>query len=228
MSTAAQRTIRLAVQTVVATYTGVPVVSPGDWETPTGNLPEIKLRCTGNRKTSEGRQSAGFTTVVQLEMLLRVSADTASSAQDAIEALMAQVEDCVLALPSLLAVLQQVATVDTQTSITADGRTHIGEARMSFGCETLEVFDPVDIYGSLFIDLQQLVINLDTINPFDAGNAAEGPMTVSSNVGDGLLVAEGAATGTYPNPPFPDSVVPAPRTQGPDGRNEATLNIDFT
>ncbi|KAI0737022.1 hypothetical protein C8Q80DRAFT_1276714 [Daedaleopsis nitida] len=32
-------------------------------------------------------------------------------------------------------------------------------------------------------------------------------------------------SGTYPNPPFPASVNPAPRTAGPDGRDEGALTI---
>ena len=49
---------------------------------------------------------------------------------------------------------------------------------------------------------QEAQIHLDTTTPFDA-------------------------SGTYPNPPFPDAVQPAPRTSGPDGRAEGGLDIQL-
>lgn len=203
MSQSAQRTLRLVVQAVLQAATGVPVLSPGDWETPTINLPEIKLRSPGNRKASIARAGANFTTTVSLELLARVSADTAEAAQDAIEALVEKIEAAVLALPELIELVQQVATVDTEMSVSADSRTHIGEARMMLQCETFEEFDPRDTYGDRFVDLQQVAVNVDTAYPFDAA-------------------------GTYAGAAFPAAVQPAPRTSGPDGRNEGVLLIPLT
>lgn len=203
MSQSAQRTLRLVVQAVLEAVTGVPVQSPGDWETPTINLPEIKLRSPGNRKASIARAGANFTTTVSLELQARVSADTAEGAQDAIEALAEKIEAAVLSLPDLIALVQQVASVDTEMSVSADSRTHIGEIRMMLQCETFEEFDPRDSFGDRFIDLQHVAINVDTAYPFDP-------------------------TGTYAGAAFPAAVQPAPRTSGPDGRNEGVLQIPLT
>jgi hypothetical protein len=60
-----------------------------------------------------------------------------------------------------------------------------------------EVFFPIPTNP-----LQTVDINVDTAAPFDPN-------------------------GTYANPPFPSAVNPAPRTSGPDGRNEGALTISL-
>ena len=198
MSITARRQIRLLTVAAVQTLTGVTVLSPGDWETPPKNLPEIKVRAPSDRKVSAAKSAPNFTTTVTVEILARVSGVTDVAALDAIEALGAQIEDAVFGMSSLIAVIQQVASVSTQTLVTADGASHIGAALMSVDFEVFEAFDPSSIAG--LPTLQQILVNVDTVHPFDAA-------------------------GTYTSLPFPASVTAAPRTAGPDGRNEATLQI---
>ena len=67
---------------------------------------------------------------------------------------------------------------------------------LAFGLEFFELYEP-----NAPIDLQTITLNVDLQNIFDA-------------------------TGTYSNPPFPAAVVPAPRTTGPDGRDEGYVEAD--
>jgi hypothetical protein len=198
-NTLARRTLRLALMAALQAVTGVEVESPGDWETPTDKLPEIKLRVSGERKASGARAAPTFTTTVGLELLARASASTGEGAQDAIEALGERIEAAVFTSLQLLGWLQQVSAVNSSTTITAAGKTHIAELRMLLDCEVFESFevDP-DTLGRL----QELQLTVDTAAPFDRA-------------------------GTYSNPAFPQAVTAAPRTSGPDGRAEGGLHIHF-
>lgn len=91
----------------------------------------------------------------------------------------------------------QKASVQTEQEITAEGEYHSARFAMTFTPEYFEVFENVST-----VDLAGISIHIDTAAPFDA-------------------------TGTYANPAFPESVVPAPRITGPDGREEALINVDF-
>lgn len=198
MSTTARRQLRLLTVAAVQQITGVTVLSPGDWETPPKNLPEIKVRVPSDRKVSTAKSAPTFTTTVTAEILVRVSGATDVAALDAIEALGAQIEDALFGMVSLISIIQQIASVTTQTLVTADGASHIGASLMSVDFEVFEAFDPSTL--AALPALQQILVNVDTARPFDA-------------------------VGTYASPPFPGSVNPAPRTVGPDGRNEATLQV---
>jgi hypothetical protein len=198
-NTLARRTLRLSMQAALQAVTGVEVESPGDWETPTDKLPEIKLRVSGERKTSGARSAPTFTTTVGLELLARVSASTGEGAQDAIEALGERIETAVFTSLQLLGWLQQVSAVNSDTTITAAGKTHLAELRMLIDCEVFESFqaDPDDMAR-----MQELLLTVDTAAPFDRN-------------------------GTYSGPAFPQSVTAAPRASGPDGRAEGGLHIHF-
>src|SRR5450830_1694831 len=123
-------------------------------------------------------------------------------AQDALEALCYSIECAVLTNYDVIGIVQRVMSVDTLTDITADGHRHLGGAQMTFIFEVVEVFDPVEQspIQPVASDLQNLKLHNDMIGTFDP-------------------------TGTYSNLPFPDSIAPAPRTAGPDGRDEGALDI---
>lgn len=203
MSVLARRQIREAVKAVLTVLTGVTVESPGDWDTPPGKLPNIKLRCGTERKQSVTKSMPEFTTTVTLEVLARVVASTDVDAQDQIEALGQIIEQAILGAPAFIKILQQVSSITTVTEITSEGQRHLAGIQMLIDCEVFESFDPTEINPSAYPALQEMLIHVDTAKPFDA-------------------------TGTYAAPPFPDSVTPAPRTSGPDGRDEGTLQIDLT
>jgi hypothetical protein len=190
---------------------GVPVElrSPGDWSLPAANLPAIVLRTGAETKTSFNRGVPEFTTVCALEVKAVVEAPTAAQAQDDIEALWYGIENALLYDFSLVGMTQQFATVETALDIRAEGARHLAGIAASFACEFAETFDPTDPPPSAEpwplnppapAPLERIGIHADTIQPADP-------------------------TGTYPDPPFPAVVTPAPRTHGPDGRDEGALVI---
>ncbi|MGF6792769.1 hypothetical protein [Paraburkholderia sp. 35.1] len=212
-----RRQLRLAAIGALAnaalTDRGTPVTiqSPGDWSLPDGILPVIVVRTSGETKNSVNRGMPEFTTGCTLEVKAAVLATTASAAQDAIEALWYSVEQALFTDWSLVRIVQQFASVDTALEIRADGSRHIAGIAAAIQCEFFEAFDPTAAAptpGAWPADpappapFESIDIHVDTGAPFDP-------------------------SGTYPNPPFPDAVTPAPRTQGPDGRDEGYIDISL-
>ena len=195
----ARRQVRLAVMAALASdlLAGVNIYSPGDWNTPPEAMPALLMRVADERKESKQKGQPEFDTMVGVEMALRVSAPTAAGAQDALEALCYAVEMAVLTNHDLIKLLQQVASIDTVPEFSASGKLHFGGAVMKFGFEVFEAFDPFVVVAP--VPLTSFGLHFDACAPFDA-------------------------TGTYENTLFPG--LPAPRTSGPDGRDEAAL--DFT
>jgi hypothetical protein len=202
MSMLSRRQLRLVAMAVISAITSITVESPGDWETPPSKLPNIKLRAPSERKISIVRSMPEFTTTVTLELLVTLQADTAEGAQDAIEGLGQTIEDAFFSAQTIVQLVQQFPSVTTETRITADGEQHVAQMRMSVECEVFETYDPTLINPGDYPSLAQIQLHADLQRPFDA-------------------------SGTYPGPAFPDSVTPAPRTVGPDGRDEGALLIDL-
>ncbi|WP_233869684.1 hypothetical protein [Paraburkholderia adhaesiva] len=177
---------------------GEPVTlhSPGDWNPPADRLPAVFVRTGRETKTSFNRGLPEFTTECALEVKAIVKAPTAAQAQDDIEALWFAIENALLLDPALIAITQQFASVETALDIRAEGARHLAGIAASFAAEFPEMFDP----AARFPALAGVGLHADTIRPADP-------------------------SGTYVNPPFPASVTPAPRTHGPDGRDEATLVV---
>lgn len=198
----ARRLIRLAALDALKSDTdlaGVNIESPGDWTTPPSKLPAILMRSPSDRKESIAKTSPEFTTNVIIEIEARDDAKNPEEAQDNIEDLCFKIEQALLTNYGLIRLINQVASVDTKTEISADGKIHFGAAMMIFTFELPEMFEPV----TQFQTLDNVQLHADMQSPFDP-------------------------SGTYTNPPFPSSVTPAPRTSGPDGRDEGALNIDLT
>jgi len=222
----AQRQLRLAMKTILTALVGVETQSPGDWDTPSEQLPEIKVRAADGRKTSVARGPAGYTSNVGIEVLARVSAETGEAAQDAIEALGVRIEDAAMTAPHLIEWLQQIASVACSTTITASGRDHIGEMRWTFDCETFETFERPDVAPEEYVELRRMLVNIDTLRPFDPGlTSTQSPATVGASVNDPLTAIVAVPAGNYPNPPHPETVLPAPRASGRDGRLEGVLDL---
>ena len=210
----ARRQIRLAVIAALEAIPGVLVESPGDWATPPASLPAVLARVTRERKESwPTRTQPEFDTTVTMEIEARVGAATAASAQDAIENLCYAIENAVLLSYSTIGIAQRVTSVDSEIEITAEGRTHFGAAKMLFAFETAETFDPTKtapdattwpVPPPVIDALLSFGIHLDLAAPFDP---------------NGTYVPSADA------PPY--TPVPAPRTTGPDGRDEAALDIQL-
>lgn len=180
--------------------TGVTVVSPGDWNVPGSLLPVIKVRSGQETKTSLARAQPDFTTDSAVELQLAVQAASAEAAQDAMETLLGQVEDAIFCNAALVSAVQQFTRVTSIPTFTAEGDQHIAGLAMTIDMEVVETFDPFAVLNA--VPLQQVNVTVDSANVFDA-------------------------SGTYANPAFPSSVLPAPRTQGPDGRAEGGLVINL-
>ena len=199
-TTLARRQVRLASFVALQALDGCTVLSPGDWDTPPKAYPEIKVRCGAEQKNSVTKQQPEFTTAVTIEVLGRVQGTTDVDAQDQLESLDARIEAALLGAVPLITIVQQVASVHTQVSINSDGQYHVGSVLKSVVFEVFEHFDPIELDPSLAVAFEQINLHADLAKPFDKA-------------------------GTYASPPFPDSVAAAPRTSGPDGRDEGYLQI---
>ncbi|MFM0135094.1 hypothetical protein [Caballeronia grimmiae] len=165
---------------------------------PAPKLPAIKLRQAKERKESNGRNGqTSFTTIAAFEIKAELQANSGPAALLAAETLGAQIEEAIFKSIPLRRLAQNFAFCDTETDVTADGAPHVAGLSILLGIEFMETFVPD-------IDTQLLQMDLTA----DLTNVAD-------------------LSGTYPNPPFPDAVTPAPRTQGPDGRAEGAVTVQF-
>jgi hypothetical protein len=200
----ARRQLRTQVlQVLQAMVTGVTTfASPGTRDIAPKELPYVGLRCGPERKVSTGRTMPEFTTTATLFVSAHVAADTDEAAQDAIEALGQQLEYAILGAPAFVELLQQVSGITSETEISAMGSQFQAQLRMAIDCEVFEAFDPTLINPAAYPALQEIGLHVDTVRPYDAD-------------------------GVYLNPPFPAAVTPAPRTAGPDGRDEGAALIEL-
>ncbi len=213
----ARRQLRLA---VVAAIQGiqsaagiVTIDSPGDWSTPPEKMPAVLIRVGKERKESVGRTIPEFNTTTLVEIEARLEEPTAAAAQDAIEALGYAIENAVLKNYNVVGMVQQFSSIDTDTEISADGRKQIGAFKMEIFCEMFEAFDPElsDPAATTWpptppvtSSLTSVGLHADLVNVYDQS----GTYTPSADA-----------------PPY--TPVPAPRTSGPDGRDEGSLDINL-
>lgn len=189
---------KLVVAALQAAAAAPSIQSPGDWSVPPAKLPAILVRCGDDQKTSTGPNGeTQFNTDFVIEIRGIVSASTAEAAQDALEDLGATIEDVILRNIGIREAAQDFPVIATATEIKADGRVHFGAVSIAMHFQIYEAFDP-DVTTSL----QEVSLTADLANVFDP-------------------------SGTYPNPPFPDAIEPAPRTSGPDGRAEGGFDIEL-
>ena len=208
MTTTAAMLRGLAVQALRgATAAGESVYSPLDWASYAGSYPVIGLQTPAEQKESLGRNGAPqFTVTVTLRVTARAQAaavglDQGAAAVEAvIEQLQSQIEIALINNPALMGLLQQISSVHVQKDVSAEGKYHLGELVMELGLEFYQ--GPEDFFPIPAVPLTTVDINADLVNVFDP-------------------------SGTYLNPPFPTAVNPAPRTSGPDGRDEGSLQIDL-
>lgn len=209
----ARRQLRLAVVAAIQaiqTAAGIADIdSPGDWTTPPSKLPAVLVRNGPERKESIQKGMAEFTTTSSIEIEARLEATTSTAAQDAIEALAYLLENAILTNYSVIGMVSQVASVDTQTEISADGRKHLAGIKMMLNFEMPETYDPTAVAPDLttwpvvpaqLVPFTNFTLTGDLINIFDPN-------------------------GTYVGTLFPASVLLAPRTSGPDGRMEGGSDI---
>lgn len=187
------------------TLAGDRVFAPRDWPVASKDMPALLV--DDEREESRSRGNAGFpafhTTAFivvdgRVESVASGDPDAALAAVKAdLATLRSQIKAAVMASYDIVRQVEQIAAVRSQVAVSAESKKHVGELRMEFAFVYPEDFEPV-----ITDELQGMDVHVDTIDPFDA-------------------------TGTYPDAPFPDAVPPAPRTSGPDGRDEGRLTFDF-
>ena len=194
------------------TLAGNAVYSPYDWPTSPSTYPLILVHARKERNVSLGPNTPEFDVYTTVEIIARVQSpagivDTGSvAALAAAETLKLQIEVALINNPLIWADpnggqrIEQFTTVDSEINTSSEGSMPMAELAMSIEVKFYqgpEVFFPIPTNP-----LQTVNINVDTAEPFDPN-------------------------GTYANPPFPSAVNPAPRTSGPDGRNEGALTISL-
>jgi len=201
----------------------VSINSPGNWSLQhlkdECGLPAILVRTGTEGKASTIRAGLPqFNSSVSIEVMCALSSTTAEKAQDEIEQLWFQIENILLTDYSIIGSVQNVSSVDSKLDIDSSGNDHVAAISAAFVYEGFEVYDsqsfitqPIDpqqpepefpVQPQPTVDLEQAGIHFDLVNVVDQ-------------------------TGTYPDSPFPNSVTSAPRTQGPDGRDEGYIQLDL-
>jgi hypothetical protein len=211
----ARRMLRLAVLAALEPLkvsVGVKNIdSPGVWPTPQEKLPALLVNVPTEQKQAIGKGMANFTTTVSITVQGQLSKSSPEEALDALDALAFAVENAVLTDYWITRTVERFTSVATESEVTSEGGPHLAGFRMTLVGEMFETFDPTFVQpaGSpwppqspVIVPLTSMGIHMDTAQPFDA-------------------------SGTYPDPPFPDAVQPAPRTTGPDGRDEGALDIQL-
>ncbi len=187
-----------AAQTLAGDRIYVARTYPTDKQT----YPLIVVRAPHETKQSEGRNGPQqFTTISNIEVTGRVENVVLGDLEDQLDTLSLQIEKAIINDFAISQQIQQITQVSMRLEISPNGREYLGDVQFQFD---FEHFQTADEFASVVADeLQGIDLHLDTVAPFDE-------------------------SGIYENPAFPDSVTEAPRTSGPDGRDEGRLSIDLT
>ena len=203
------RTADLRALTVQAllnqTDAGAKVFAALTWPTWDGSYPLIYIQAPLEDKSSLGPNGAPqFTVTTTMRISARVQGPAkpnnvgAAEIELALERFQEQIEIALINYTPLMSILQQFPFVRIEKIVSSEGAMNQGELVMQVGMEFYQ--GPEDFYPIPTFDLERVTLDADLAAPFDP-------------------------SGTYPNPPFPDAVVPAPRTSGPDGRAEGGFDI---
>lgn len=190
----ARRKLRQLALAALQRLDGVFVESPGDWDSQPVNFPEVKLRCGPDRKSAIAKTLPEFNTTVTLEIVGRVKALTAEDAQDALEDLGSRIENAVLGEPALIGMCQQVPSVTTHSTVSADGEVHIAGLHITIDCETFEFFDPTEIHPTWYPVAETLAVNVVTQLWSSPDTCSDGDDDVNRQIQLDALAAAAAAS----------------------------------
>jgi len=199
----ARRQLRLAVVSclenaeLAVNGTAVTVQSPGDWAQPAQNLPAVFIQTAMETKTAIMAGIPEFNTVITVLVKATVQNTTAESAQDDVESLWFQIENAILTNSSFVGISQKISNVSSNLEIKSTGSEHLAGIAGSFDVEVFEAYEPS---SSSLASITEVGIDVDLKNIYDP-------------------------TGTYQNQKFPNQVTPSPRTSGPDGRSEGSIDL---
>lgn len=187
-----------ALQSLSLSGKAVAVDSPGDWNDPPEALPKIYVRA-GTMPEQKTPWNRGAPNFTTTSPIVVTGRVSAITAADCQDQLEGLHDLIEQAVLTNYALLaaMQQVPVSVEWDITGEGEYHLGRVSLTFMFEFPEVFEP-----AVTAPLEGVDIHVDTVAPFDP-------------------------SGTYANPAFPGSVRPAPRTTGPDGRDEGALEINL-
>ena len=207
------------------TAAGDNVFAARNWPTWNDSYPIIWLHSPEEDKESLGRNGGpqfNVTATIRITARLQLKALPRNAAAGAmilaLEDMQRRIEMALINFPPLMTRLQQFPFIRSRMDEDGEGEQNLGELVMDVGMEFYQgpedfypleeptpvpPFDPVVEAAKVspIVPLEMVEITDDLVNVFDA-------------------------SGTYLDAPFPDSVTPAPRIEGPDGRPEGGLSFE--
>lgn len=168
------------------------------WPTSATDYPAILIYTPRSRKEAVVVGPSEFRTTATFSIQVRVQENDDQTALTSIESLEAAVEEAIFTSWALVQLLECFPNVDSKIDVNAKGREYLGELEMEIDMQFFEAFDPIQTA----VPLDSMGIHADMDAPFDP-------------------------SGTYtPSTDAPAyTPEPAPRTTGPDGRDEGALDI---
>ena len=207
------------------TIAGSNVFSARTWPTWKGSYPILYLHSPVEDMASLGTNGGPqFTVTATLRVSARVEVKAlpknagAAEAMVQLEIIQQQIKMALINFPPLMSRLQQFPFVRSEIHEDGTGETELAELVMDIGMEFYQ--GPEDFYPLEGTSDDPVFdpVAASVIQPIV-------PLTEFNVTADLINVAD--PTGTYPDPPFPGAVTPAPRTVGPDGRAEGGLTFEF-
>lgn len=129
------------------------VYVPRDWPTTPDKFPLLLLATPREKKVGLFPGLHEYTVTITLAVIGRCQGPNAEVVSDNLDLLAAQVEEGLMVSPFSMAI-QKFTTIDTTSSITAEGRQHLGEIGMIFELEVYQAYGPsgpelTDIQGAI-------------------------------------------------------------------------------
>jgi hypothetical protein len=136
------QTIVIAALQAGPTLAGVRVFEAADLPTRPELFPMLLVSAPRERKVALYPGMLEFNTTITLVVIGRIHGPFAAPVGEALEQFAEQIINAVFLSPVVNAAVQQYSTVDIQTSVTADGKTQIGETGVSFEMLVYQSYGP--------------------------------------------------------------------------------------